>query len=117
MTSLELTPEQASARPLPGRVLLELDAPLTMDGLLHIPQTAQERTPERDHLLPARIIAIGYGEYWETDSATSKLKRFPGLRLDDVTPGDRVLYHPLLQDLDKRFLLTSVTRLEAILVS
>ena len=111
MNSLELTPEQAAAgyRPLAGRILLEVEAPAAMIGSIHVPETARTQTVERTHLLEARVLAVGYGPFIE------KGESFAGIAEGDVNPGDRVLLAPLLQDLNKRTLLTAVTRIEAVL--
>lgn len=114
VNSLELSSLQASgARPLPGRILLEFDAPLTMAGLIHIPESAQTQAPDRTQLVTATVVAIGYGAFYEQENG--KLKRRPGIAEGDVKPGDRVAYSPLLQDLNRKFLLTTVTRVEGVL--
>ena len=114
MDSLELDSRQISARPLPGRILLELDAPLTMAGLIHIPESAQARKTDRDQAIPATVIAIGYDSFHET--VNGKLKRIPGITEGDVKLGDRVLYRPLVSDLNRKWILTSVARVEAKLI-
>jgi co-chaperonin GroES (HSP10) len=110
MTSLELTPEQAAAgyRPLAGRVLLEIEAPDAMIGALHVPETAQRKT-ERDALQIGRVLAIGFGAFYDQG------ERLPGIADGDVMPGDRVLFAALAKDLNKRVILTAVTRIAAVL--
>jgi co-chaperonin GroES (HSP10) len=111
MTSLELTPSQAAAgyRPLAGRVLLELEPPAEKDGSIVIPETARTQTPERTQLIIGKVLAIGFGEYCEGG------EWYPGVRDGDLAPGDRVLVAPLVKDLNRRVLMTAVTRIEAVL--
>lgn len=110
MTSLELTPEQASVgyRPLAGRVLLEIERSPEMIGSIHVPQTAQDKT-ERDTLQTAKVLAIGYGRFREGE------EWFPGITEGDVNPGDRVAFLALAKDLNRSVILTAVTRLAAVL--
>ena len=111
MTSIELTKEQIELgyRPLAGRILVELERPDTMAGALHIPQVAQTQTPERTQLLIGRVLAIGYGCYVEGGES------FGGILRGDLNRDDRILIAPLLQDLNKGIVLTSVTRVEGVL--
>ena len=109
MTSLELTPEQAAQgyRPLAGRVLLEIERNPTMIGSLHVPEVAQDKT-ERDELQIARVLAVGYGTFFD---GTESL---PGIAEGDVKPGDRVLFAALVKDLNRAVILTAVTRVAAV---
>lgn len=114
MTSLELDERQAEATPLPGRILLQLDKPLEMIGSIVIPETARDQSPDRTQLVSATVIRVGSGPYLEHDG-NGKLKRYPGLAPEDVKPGDRVLYNPLMKDLNRKYLLTAVSRVEAVI--
>lgn len=113
MTSLELTEQQINARPLPGRILLHVHEHPAMIGALHVPDSARTQT-ERDLALQATVLAVGYGEFYES-SGTGKYKRYPGLTVDDVKAGDVVCFTALKKDLNRQWLLTSVTRVEAVM--
>lgn len=109
MTSLELTAEQAAAgyRPLAGRILLEIERNPSMVGSIHVPEVAQDKT-ERDELQVAKVLAIGYGTFFD---GTESL---PGIAEGDVKPGDRVLFAALMKDLNRATILTAVTRVQAV---
>ena len=110
MTSLELTPEQAAAgyRPLAGRVLLRVEQPPEQVCSIVIPQTAQRQT-ERDALLIGEVLAIGFGAFYDAG------ERIAGIAEGDVAIGDRVLFAALLQDINKRVILTTTTRIAAVM--
>lgn len=110
MTSLELTEQQAAAgyRPLAGRVLLEIEANPDRIGSIVVPETAQDKTM-RDALQVARILAIGFGKFKDGDDWLA------GIAQGDVAIGDRVLFLPLAQDLNRKVILTAVTRIAGVL--
>ncbi len=110
MTSLELTPEQAAQgyRPLAGRVLLEIEASPDRIGSIVVPEVARDKGL-RDALQVARVLAIGYGAFYEAGEC------LPGITEGDVAIGDRVLFAALAQDLNRTVILTAVTRIAAVL--
>lgn len=110
MTSLELTPEQVAAgyRPLAGRVLLEIEANPNRIGNIIVPESARDKGL-RDALQIARVLAIGYGAFYEAG------ERLPGIPEGDVAVGDRVLFSALAQDLNRSVILTATTRVVAVL--
>ncbi len=113
MDSMELTERQINARPLPGRILLRVYEHPAMIGSIVIPDSARAQTT-RDIALQADVVAVGYGEYYE---GAPKAKWYRGLTVDDVKPGDVVVFKTLCSDLNKRYLLTSCTRIEAVIES
>lgn len=110
MTSLELTPEQAAQgyRPLAGRVLLEIEENPDKIGSIVVPETARDKNV-RDALQTATVLAIGYGAFYDHGECLQ------GIADGDVKPGDRVAFLALQQDLNKRVILTAVTRIVAVL--
>ncbi len=110
MDSLELTPEQAAAgyRPLAGRVLLEIEANPDRIGAIVVPETARDKGM-RDALQIARVLAIGYGAFYDAG------ERLQGIAEGDVAVGDRVAFAALAQDLNRKVILTAVTRIAAVL--
>lgn len=109
MTSLELTPEQAAQgyRPLAGRVLLEIEENPDKIGSIIVPDMARDKNV-RDALQTAKVLAIGYGRFKDGD------EWLPGIAEGDVSVGDRVAFLALQQDLNKRVILTAVTRIAAV---
>lgn len=110
MTSLELTPEQATAgyRPLAGRVLLEIEPNPDRIGSIVVPEMARDKTM-RDDLQVARILAVGFGKFKDGDEWLA------GIAQGDVAVGDKVLFLPLAQDLNRKIILTAVTRIAGVL--
>ena len=110
MTSLELTPEQVAAgyRPLAGRVLLEIEPNPDRIGSIIVPETARDKGM-RDALQIARVLAIGFGRFKDGE------EWLPGIAEGDVAVGDRVAFAALAQDLNRKVILTAVTRIAAVL--
>lgn len=113
MDSVNLTTEQIShVRPLPGRVLLEIEAKPEMIGSIVAPEIARDKKALEDPLQIGRVLAIGYGGHHEY--VERKLKRFDGFTTEDVQPGDRVLFRALASELNQRFVLTDARRVDAV---
>lgn len=108
MKSLEITTTLPShIHPLPGRVLLEIEPKPSTAGLLHLPNSARTQQ-HTDTALFARVLAVGYGPYYDDKKVHS------GVNESDVRPGDRVVFKALMQDLNCKVILTGVSRLEAV---
>jgi hypothetical protein len=121
-TSLEITfhPHPESIRPLPGRIMLAVESNPDQIGSILIPETAQRHTG-RDVSLFATVLSVGYGPFWYMDEVDPKTKRggkarwHPGLTPGEVKAGDRVRFRALLSDLNTKRILTSVTRVDAVI--
>jgi hypothetical protein len=114
MDSLEYTGPTSTVRPLPGRVLLEIEPPLATYHSIIIPETSRLHRAPDSITLTARVLAIGYGGFYENISPR-KWKHRPGVFPSDVLLGNRVVFKALLSDLDCKVILTSVTRIEAVI--
>jgi co-chaperonin GroES (HSP10) len=107
MTSLEYTGPIESVRPLPGRILLELERSPGKSGSIVIPDRARDQKPT-DTTVFAKVLAVGYGCFYEDGKFNC------GVNEEDLAPGDRVAYRSLMQDMGCKVILTSVTRVDAV---
>lgn len=107
MTSLEYTGPIENVRPLPGRILLELERPEEKSGSIVIPEKARDQKPDQTTVF-AKVLAVGYGRFYEGGKFNC------GVNEKDLAPGDRVAYRSLMQDMGCRVILTSVTRVDAV---
>lgn len=118
MTSLDLTHMNLPSMviPLAGRIILDIEPKPERIGSLHVPDIAREQVTSDTSLL-ARVVSVGYGPYYEGDTVNGKMKhkRHPGVTRDDVRPGARVVFRALMQDLNCKRILTSVTRIDAVI--
>jgi co-chaperonin GroES (HSP10) len=112
VTSADFSFDPALLRPLPGRIVLTLDEPPDRIGSIVIPDNARKQTAS-DPCLKATVVAVGYGPFTE-NNAKGWAKRYPRLLESDVRPGDSVYFRPLMKDLNKRYIVTAVTRIEAV---
>lgn len=108
------TIDPATIRLLPGRILIDQDPPPTMHGSLHLPQA----DAQPDH--PANtgtVLAIGYGSFTYTDESRGRkrLATHSGLSLEDVKVGDRVVYRLLMSDLNRKWVVTDIRRVDAVI--
>lgn len=89
----------ARISPLPGRCLIHLDRPATMQDLIHIPDMAQKKTTG-DVLWPGTLLKI-----------TPRKVEDPAYQPEQVHELDRVLVALQLGDLEREVILTRNTRI------
>ena len=115
MQSVILTKELAKrVRPRTGRVLLMVPRRSKIagrvkgfvNGRLYAPDIARDHAITETHQ-KAYVLKVGYGAFYEEGV------RYPGVREDDFQPGDVVVFRPLLQELNARFIITDVRRIDA----
>lgn len=99
--------ERSHATPLPGRIILEIEPKLDRIGNIHVPDSARDQITSDTHLF-AKVLAIGYGPYYDDK------KLHGGLLPEDVAVGDRVVFRALMQDLNCKVILTGVSRVDAV---
>lgn len=99
--------------PLPGKCLIELDSIPTMSGLLHIPDSARElrtmshvkgKTVYGDSSWPGTVLAMTPRGHYEK-----------GYQREDFKTGDQVLILLLEEDLNQKMIVTTNTRVYAVL--
>lgn len=95
----------ARISPLPGRCFIQLDRPATMSDLIHIPDTAQKKDTG-DILWPGTVLKL-----------TPRNPHDPDYQQEEVGDGDKVLVALLLEDVERRVILTRNTRIWGALVS
>lgn len=101
-------------RPLPGRCLVEFDTPpsKTSSGLLHIPDSAQEK-----RLLTHSRGSTVYGDStWLGTVLAISPRRNPKTGLvqeEEVSSGDRVLVALLQEEMSQSIVVTRIERLWA----
>jgi hypothetical protein len=98
-----------SLSPRPGRVILRPDPFPDTIGSLFIPDSAKTRTV-KDISLPATVVSVGYGPFRQPD----KKKPYPGVTPEDFGPGDRVWFRLTMEDLNKRYVVGDVRRVDAV---
>jgi hypothetical protein len=116
MDSVEYTGDPALLRCLPGRVLLEIEPLPDKIGSIAVPETARTQKVT-DISLTAKVLKVGYGGFSERVEKNGKrvFKTFPGVHHDDFKVGDRVRFRALMADLNRKMIVTSVHRLDAVL--
>jgi hypothetical protein len=112
-TSIPLTVAEAEdhnfliLHPLPGKIVLRPDPYPDKIGSIIVPDSAKART-ERDICLSAIVVSVGYGPFLEGG------ERFPGITPEDCRPGDRVWFRLVGTDLNKRYVVSDVRRVDAV---
>lgn len=92
----------ARISPLPGRAIIQLDAPDTMyHALIHLPSTTQKKS-DKDVLWPGTVLKI-----------MPRNESHPHYQPEEVEAGDRVLVALLLEDVGKEITITLNTRIWA----
>ena len=92
----------ARISPLPGRAIIQLDAPDTMyNSLIHLPGTAQKKS-DKDVLWTGTVLKI-----------TPRNEHHPDYQPEEVEAGDRVLVALMLDDVGKEITITLNTRIWA----
>jgi hypothetical protein len=74
-------------------------------GPIILPETARDHRITDTHQ-PARVLRVGYGQFWEDGQL------YPGVNQDDFVPGDWVIFRPLLLELNVPYILTDVRRID-----
>ncbi len=99
--------------PLPGKCLIELDTIPTMAGLLHIPDSSRELRTVTG--LKGQTV-YGDSSWTGRVKAVSSRKSDTGKILPEAfTIGDRVLILLLQEDLNQKMIVTSNTRVYAVI--
>jgi hypothetical protein len=118
LLNIDFTPNNGTgARPVAGRIVLDLDPLPDMIGCLFIPDSAR-KLEATDISHTATVVAVGYGPFGQdTESATGKkkFKRWPGLTPDDVKAGDRVAFRMLMYELNEKRVIADVRRVDAVI--
>lgn len=103
-------------RPLPGRCLIELDTVPTMEGLLHIPDSAQQmkmlthatgKTVKGDSSWTGKVLAM----------TPRRNTKGPWEWNEEFVVGDNVLILLLQEDLNQKVICTMNTRVYAVIGS
>ena len=100
--------------PLPGKCLIEFDDIPTMSGLLHLPDSARG-LKEFTHARGERV----YGDTSWTGTVLSvtprRSQKTGALLPESFSPGDRVIFLLLKEDLNQKIIVTTNTRICAVL--
>lgn len=117
MDSVEI-PYGKECRPLAGRIVLDVElAPEKVDSL-YVPEVSRTQTGDSGDLsacITAKVVAVGYGAFLEQNPDTKKNRRYFGVTPEDIKPGDRVLYRPLLMEVGQKRIVTDVRRVDGVL--
>ena len=89
----------ARISPLPGRSIIQLDKPATMSDLIHIPDSAQNKS-DNDILWPGTVLKI-----------SPRKESHPDYQPEQVEGGDRVLVALMLDDVEREVIITLNTRI------
>jgi hypothetical protein len=117
---IDFTPGNHShARPVAGKIVLDIDPLPEKIGSLFTPETSRNlNDPMRNISHTGVVVAVGYGPFGhDTESPGSKkrYKRWPGLTPEDVRVGDRVVFRLVMSDLGKQRVITDVRRVDGVI--
>lgn len=115
MHSVILTHELANrVTPRAGRVLLQVPPGpktiMTGETMIVVPDVATDHKLTDTHQ-EARVIKVGYGEFWEDGVL------YPGVDSRDFIPGDWIIFRPILLELNAPYVLTDVRRVDAVILN
>lgn len=96
--------------PLPGKCVLRPDPAPDVVGSIIVPAMAQGRTVT-DVALPCTVVSVGYGRFRDS----TRRRPWPGVTPEDFGIGDRVLVRMTLENLNRRYIVSDVRRVDGVL--